>query len=91
MSKKIFKYELQIKDLNKVIMKKGAEVLSIQTQNEIACIWALVDPYEIDENRFFEIFGTGNIVPQNSFRKFIGTFQLSGGLLVYHCFELLKP
>jgi len=40
-------------------------------------------------NRAFEIFGTGHNVPENGNRKYIGTYQLMGGGLVFHCFELL--
>ena len=89
MSKKIFKYKLRTIDVQQLEMPHGAEILCIQTQNEIPCIWALVEPNTTLTKRAFEIFGTGSSVPQNATRKYIGTYQLSNGGLVYHCFEVL--
>lgn len=89
MSKKIFKYQLETTDVQQVEMPQGAEILCIQTQNETPCIWALVEPNATVTKRAFEIFGTGHNVPENGNRKYIGTYQLMGGGLVFHCFELL--
>lgn len=90
MSKKIFKYQLETKDIQEIEMPKYAEILCIQTQNETPCIWALVEPNAPKTKRVFEIFGTGYIVPDKRNRKYIGTYQLLDGNLVFHCFELLS-
>lgn len=87
MSKKIFKYQLETKDIQQVEMPQGAEILCIQTQNETPCIWALVEPNATVTKRAFEIFGTGHNVHENANRKYIGTYQLQGGKFVFHCFE----
>jgi hypothetical protein len=90
MSKKIFKYQLENTHFQKVEMPKGAEILCIQTQNEIPCIWALVEPNASLTCRVFETFFTGHEVPENANRKYVGTYQLANGAYVFHLFELLS-
>ena len=70
-------------------MPQGAEVLCVQVQNETPCLWALVDPNAAEkETRVFRIYGTGHqIHEQASLDNYIGTFQLQGGLLIFHVFE----
>lgn len=89
MAKKIFKYQLENTDVQTVEMPKDAEILCIQTQNEVPCIWALVEPKKTLTKRTFEIFGTGHDVPEFTVRVYVGTYQLHGGSLVFHCFERL--
>ena len=88
MAKKIYKYQLDTTDIQRIEMQQGAEILCIQTQNEIPCIWALVEPNATVTKRTFEIFSTGHNVPENANRSYIGTYQLNNGQLVFHCFEL---
>ena len=87
---KIFKYQLETTDLQQIEMPEGATILCIQTQNNVPCIWAMVNPINQNIKRSFEIFGTGHSIPNSGERKYIGTYQLSSGLLVFHCFELIK-
>lgn len=98
MSKTIWKFPVAPKQKS-ISMPKGAEVLSVQEQHGMPCIWALVDPSNKTEERHFEIFGTGHDIPMNGERKsyqnpvkrkYIGTFQLQGGSLVFHLFERLN-
>jgi hypothetical protein len=88
MEKQIWKFAI---NLNKIIveMPKDAEILTIQTQNETPCIWALVNPENAKELRHFEVYGTGHdiLYDMGVERKYINTFQLDGGLLVFHLFE----
>lgn len=89
MQKTIYKYQLDIEDKQFIVLPKEAEILSVQVQNSIPCLWALVDPKEEHEERTFEIFGTGHPVHYDMGveRKFIGTFQMRSGALVFHLFE----
>ena len=89
MPEKIYKYELEVTNVQTIDMPVGAKILCIQLQNFMPCIWALVDPDMPKERRTIEIFGTGHDVPDKGERKYIGTYQLMNGALVYHCFELL--
>lgn len=84
--KKIYKYELDISDYFYVTMPKGAEVLTVQIQNSIPCVWALVDTNNIEETYVFRIFGTGQRMPDDFSGKYIGTFQLISGNIVFHLY-----
>ncbi|MDV2459881.1 hypothetical protein CMU99_16305 [Elizabethkingia anophelis] len=86
--RKIFKYQLEIKDFNDIEMPKNAEVLSVQVQNGIPCIWAMVDTENPLEKRKFMTIGTGKELCPRTPHTFIGTYQLSELGLVFHCFEL---
>jgi hypothetical protein len=89
--KRIFKYELETTDTQEIEMPQGAQVLCIQTQNEIPCVWAIVDPDATPTLRTFEIYGTGHNFPENEWpdrRRYVGTYQLRQGALVFHCFEI---
>ena len=90
MNKTIYKYPIKVTDGQNISLPIGAEILTIQVQNEIEVfMWALVDPKVDSEIRHIEIFGTGNPVGYDAgvSRKYISTFQLKGGSLVFHVFE----
>ena len=82
--KTIWKYE--VNPYSEQRLPKGAEVLSVQVQKDKPCIWVLVDPSNEKELRVFRVYGTGHELPDNP-GKFIGTFQLFDGDLVFHVFE----
>lgn len=90
MHKSIYKYQLEVTDTKKIELPVGAEILTVQTQNETPCLWALVDPNGIEkETRIIEVIGNGYPVDYDMgvSRKYISTFQLGGGQLVFHVFE----
>ena len=92
MVKSIFKFNLETTDSQTVLMPKGAEILTIQNQHEDAELWALVDSNAPLEERIIEIFGTGHPVhcDMGVERKYIATYQLSGGNYIFHAFERLS-
>jgi len=87
----IWKFPLNVTDMNRVVMPMDSEILSIQTQDDIPCIWALVNPKKDKTVRAFEIFGTGHPITTDigTDRKYLATFQISNGL-VFHVFERLN-
>lgn len=90
MKKKIYKYDLDVTDIQVISLPLGSEILTVQTQFDIPRLWALVDPNELDtEERTIEIFGTGQDVHYDMGidRKYISTFQMHAGNLVFHAFE----
>jgi len=89
MSKKIFKYELKDVGIQEIQLPEGAEILCIQTQNDIPFIWAVVYTNVTFTKRFFEIYATGQSFDGNTDRKYIGTYQIKNGAYVFHCFEWL--
>ena len=88
MEQTIWKYKLSPNGQN-ISMPIGAKILTVQTQDETPCLWALVDPKAETEIRFIEIFGTGHPIlsDMGTSRNYISTFQLLGGKLVFHAFE----
>lgn len=90
MAKTTWKFQLETTDMQVVEMPADAEILCIQAQFEAPCIWALVSPDAPKAPFVFEIFGTGHPVPEDGNREYIGTYQLSGGALVFHCFRLFS-
>ena len=89
MENTIWKFELEVTEKQFIRMPKEAELLSVQTQNETPCLWALVNPNNEKEERCFEVFGTGHDMhcDMGIDRKYIGTFQMQKGGLVFHLFE----
>lgn len=89
MKKAIWKFELT-PDNNLYEMPKGAKILCVQTQNEKPMVWALVDPDAEKEKRELIIIPTGAELFSNMADNmlYIGTFQVGGGSLVFHVFEI---
>jgi hypothetical protein len=84
---KVFKYEIKSDDSCEIIMEAGAEILCVQTQNEHPFIWVLTEEDGPLEKRKFKLYGTGHDIYEEKF-KYIGTFQLAKGSLVFHLFEV---
>lgn len=83
--KTIWKFPLALADEIHLRMPQNAQILSVQVQDGIACLWALVDPeYELI-TRIVLIRGTGH--PCNDVGSYISTFQMINGDLVFHAFE----
>jgi len=89
--KTIYKYELEVTHIQRVFLPSDAEILAVQSQDHTPHIWAMVEPENKVEERVFEIFSTGQPIGEGMGvdRKYIGTFQLQGGTLVFHLFERL--
>lgn len=86
--KRIFKYPIQVDDYQVIEMNKGAVILTVQTQREKPCIWAIVDPDAPLEPRRLRLAGTGHPIDEPlEEMKYIGTFQLGGGAFIGHLFE----
>ena len=91
--KTIWKFTLSVQDKQEIEMPKDAIILTAQIQKDELQLWAAVDtdisiPTEI---RYIGICGTGNPIPNpNNMNKYISTFQLYNGALIFHVFELIK-
>lgn len=88
--KTIWKFELTLHGA--IEMPDGANILTVQEQRGVPCIWAEVDTNAPMVKRHFDIYGTGHEmkVDMGVERKYIGTFQIQGGALVFHVFERLN-
>lgn len=88
MKKVIYKYTLEIADLQEIRMPQGARVLSAKEQYGKLVIWALCDTSQPERNKNIQIIGTGNPIEYNVSEHdwhFVDTVLMSNGL-VWHVF-----
>jgi hypothetical protein len=72
-------------------MPGEVRVLSVDVQGGTPCLWALVEPEQAVKVHEFRLIGTGHpiyIDPINM--RFIGTFQLHDGRIIFHLFEITE-
>ena len=87
--KVIYKYNLNLHEFT-IDLPINAQILTVQTQYNEPQLWALIDPEAAVISRKFLCLGTGTKTERlNCDHKYIGTFQLYGGDIVIHLFELL--
>lgn len=85
----IWKFNLEISDMQTLSMPEGATILDVQIQDGVPCLWAIVDTQAVTVERVIEICGTGSPmhVDMGVRRKHISTFQQPP--FVWHVFERL--
>lgn len=87
----IWKFALPpLTDVFVLEMPADAKTLTVQMQNGEPCIWAIVNPSSPCTPREFRVVGTGHTMPANV-HAYVGTFQMLGGALVFHLFEMTPP
>ena len=79
---RIFKYELEVADHQTIQMPTGAQILCVQIQHGVPCLWVLVDPQSTKEKQTIRVYGTGHMIERDG--DYVGTFQTNG--LVFHVF-----
>lgn len=84
--KTIWKYQLDVTDRQRLYMPKGAEILCVQNQGGVLCLWAKVDSGAKPEERVIVIVGTGRPIHRDL--KYIGTVQQVA--FVWHVFEITR-
>lgn len=72
-------------------MPIGAKVLTVQMQGDAVMLWALVDALAPKEQRRFLVYGTGHEILDAGALTYVATFQMGGGVLVFHAFEVSRP
>jgi hypothetical protein len=85
--KTVWKYEFGMADYVEIEMPVECEILCVQMQGGQPCVWALANPNEQKIIRRFRIAGTGHPIGHESM-SYVGTFQMAGGALVFHVFEV---
>jgi hypothetical protein len=87
MSYRIWKFQLEVTDVQEIDMPKGAKILHAGIQGTSGVyLWATVDTEAVTEKRRFRIYGTGN--PTNlgkTMHEYIFTVQAPP--FVWHIFE----
>lgn len=81
--KKIYDYCLPIVDQQHVYIPEGAQIISVAMQDDVLCLWAIVETVGPIEEREILIRGTGDPLT-GSEGRFIGTISDE---LVWHVFE----
>lgn len=82
----IWKYELDVTDVQRVKMPEGAMLLHVGAQVHTLCMWALVDPLAAVVNRLIAVVGTGNPAPGPiDVAVYVGSAQV--GSFVWHVFD----
>ena len=83
----IHKYPLEVRDKQQIELPKDSEILTIQTQKGIPCLWALVQTENSKEVRTIHTFGTGNEINIDTDNlTYISTYQLHSGSFIFHTF-----
>jgi len=86
--KKIYKYNLAITDTQKIMMPQWGNILSVQIQEGVLCIWVLVDPEELMKARNFAVIGTGNPIDAKLIRPAVYIGSVQDFQFVWHVFDL---
>jgi len=84
--KTVYKYPLEIDDVQFISMPKGAKPLCVKVQNGNPCLWALVNPYEEEESVMIRCAGTGHEINEEGELVYIDSLLMYGGDLVFHFF-----
>lgn len=89
--KTIWKFDIPLQDEFTLQMPVGSKLLTIQLQHDHPKLWAVVEPNATVEYRVFRTVGTGNVLPEQNTARYIGTYQIYHGDLVFHVFEINLP
>ena len=81
----IHKYTIARTGMSQIPVRRGAQLLDVQIQNDAMCIWAEVDTDADYEERAFLVFGTGWEMPMVTMVH-IATVQ--DGPFVWHVYEV---
>jgi hypothetical protein len=81
----IWKYPVAAQDVTVHEIPKGAKALHLGIDPQgILCAWFMVDPTQPKEQRALVMVGTGNELPMNAAKDYLGTFVI--GEFVNHVF-----
>jgi hypothetical protein len=83
--KTVYKYQLRGRYTTGLELPPQAQILSVQSQEGIPTLWALVDPQEETQQRYFRVVGTGWEIEEEV--NHIGTYM--EGAFVWHVFEII--
>lgn len=80
----IHKYPMSFATQQKIEIHGFADIISLQMQNGVPCLWAMVDTKNEKIPVNFRVYGTGQEIPINLKLKPIGSVQC--GEYVWHVF-----
>lgn len=83
---RIYKYDLALVERQDLTLPAGARILSVQNQNEMLVLWALVDTEALPRQHKILTFLTGWTFRYPETLTYLGTAQFKNGSLVVHVF-----
>lgn len=90
--KTVWKYTLDVLSETKLRVPAGARTLHVGAQEDVVCVWLIVDTEMSLVPRWYRLFGTGHALPEGfydgTFGHHVGTAMLHGGAIVLHAFEV---
>lgn len=87
MKETVYRYPLETKNEQVVLLPTGARILTVQQQNNNIFLYALVNPtYQNDQAFTIRIYGTVQEISDSDELEYINTVLLYGGRLVVHVF-----
>ena len=88
--KQIWKYSIKDTTITHKI-PEGGIVRHVDEQFDRICIWVEVDPYNLKEDRCFEVYGTGAVIKEDMSisREYLGSVKLDGGTYIFHIYECI--
>jgi len=85
---KIWKYKLQITDIQEIEIPEFSRILTAQVQNDELQLWAAVNEKFQTYRQKIALYGTGHEIQRNFPGRYISTVQLHKGEVVFHVFAL---
>ena len=82
--RKIWKFEFRIDDVVEIETPGIAEILHVECQQGVPCLWAVVNPAHEKTTRRLRLRGTGHPIA-GELGSHVATFQK--GAFVWHMFE----
>jgi hypothetical protein len=82
----IWKFPLDFAHEQRIAMPEAAELLCVQVQHGVPCLWAIVIPDAATVKRTVATYGTGFPMDVRQAENYVGTYQIRGGDEVYHVF-----
>lgn len=81
----VHKYALQLRTEQCIPMPRGSRTLTVQLQEGLPHVWAMVDTNNDVVARKFFVYGTGREILTPWLMRYIGTVQMQGD--AWHVFE----
>lgn len=81
----IYKYPFEISNTVEIEIPSDAEILTVRMQGDMPCLWVRCENTLSLQRRIIHIRGTGQSA--DGLGRYIGTFEMAAGLLVFHAFE----
>lgn len=86
----IYKYELQLTDVQELQLPRGAKILKVDYQYDKLQLWAVVNSNQLSETCVIAIVGTGPTLLDDFLSNYTYLNSVMSGPYVWHIFYGLK-